>query len=195
MHIDFGIRIEALLARFRASGRLFWIAGILALYVAIARIALMKNRRLALALMAFSVFVQIVDVLGVATHTKREIAQLEKITIPISPELSNGATASSLQIHPPWQCDPDNTPFGIRGFEVSGQFTLTNHIPTNSYYAGRTPKNHMQFHCDSSKRLSTPDPRAIYVLSDDMWAEYGYKFRDSHKCRISWTNIKGWICN
>lgn len=194
VHLPVPGAVDDLLARFRASGRLFWIGGIWLVFLAVAAIARKLPLQKASLIIAAAAMLQVVDVAGVTRMTRTKIEGFERLSTEISPLLASGKTARSLLVFPPWQCDPHGTPIGVRSFEVIGAFVAKEGIPTNSFYAGRTPTKQAEFHCDIEKRLATIDSESIYVVSPVVWSNHGSRFSDTHDCRQSEALGAAWIC-
>ncbi|WP_370320047.1 DUF6311 domain-containing protein [Oricola sp.] len=175
--------IEDILAKFRSSGRLFWIGGFwlitLSVYLLYARL----RARYTIAILAALLAVQIVDVAGVAAKIRDNISGFQHLTwTPDRSELGS-APFTKLIVLPPWQCGPNASPGGKRNYELFGYFARSVGIKTNNFYAGRTLDEQRAYHCNPEQALKNAKNDELFVV-----ATY---IRD----RFPEVFAQGWSCN
>ncbi len=183
--------IVSLLARFRGTGRFFWMAGFWGLIICVMACSLRFGlRRAALLLLTVSV-VQFFDIGAVAVNVRNTIASANALRI-------SGVEAghySSVLVFPAWQCDPNGTPGGaVRNYEAIGMLAAELGVPTNNFYAARTPDDQSAFHCDIESRLARLDPKAVYILSGAIHAEYSSQLGSAHYCSLLRPGLDEWKC-
>jgi hypothetical protein len=170
------------LSLFRASGRFFWLGNFWLIFLSLAVIIRRLNLRYSSIVILICALLQIIDVAGIANMTKLKINGYKRLQANLSPVMLSGKVASNLFIYPPWQCDALGSPGGVRSFEIFNNFAITFKIPINSFYAGRTPLNQLNFHCDFDARLDEIDQNSIYVINEALWRKYGDRLKNSHLC-------------
>lgn len=170
--------VNYLLSRFRASGRFFWMGGFWLILVAVVASVLRFGALRAAALLTIVLSVQLVDIRPIALYLRDSIAQFNAL------ELSGVAVdgANSILVYPPWQCDHEGTPGGLRNYELVGYFALHHKMPTNNFYAARTPAEQSAYHCDHEARLAQLDLNAIYLLSSNLYARHAAAFTGRFSC-------------
>jgi len=182
--------LEALLGKFRSSGRFFWISGFWLVLLAFANCVLRLGALRMLPLLLVLLAVQLVDIQPIARHVKFAIADGKaQVLEGVAP-----GSYSAILVYPPWQCDYNATPLGIRNFESVGQFALRQDIPTNNFYAARNLQAQLDYHCDYPARLAKPDATAIYLLSDTLYQAYGKGFEAGFDCRAHVNGDDSWLC-
>ena len=170
-----------LLSRFRASGRFFWIGGFWLITLAIAVICYRFSRWRVVLLLGICTAVQMVDVFGIARSVRAEGVSGKSLPIPVVLEQS-AIGHSAMVVLPPWQCDHQQTPGGVRGYEIFGVLAARQHMNINSFYAARTLREQRSFHCDYSRALANPGPDSLYVLSAALYSENAIKFQSGFNC-------------
>lgn len=171
--------IGFLLERFRASGRLFWMAGLWIIVVSMSAAVLRLGQFRGALLLTFVVVIQIVDVRPIAYDVRSSIANGKALTF----DRSVARPVSGIYVFPAWQCDHQGTPGGVRNYEMIGRFASTHRIPTNNFYAARTLDEQFAFHCNIEQRLSKLDPNAVYLISSEVFETQYSKFDDGFHCR------------
>lgn len=181
LHLPMPDAVSFLLSRFRSSGRLFWIGGLWLVLIFIAALVLRFGAFRAAVLLTILILVQLVDIHPIALDVRTNIANFKAL------ELSGiGCTenVSAILVYPPWQCDNQETPGGLRNYEMVGYFALHHRIPTNNFYAARNTAEQLNYHCDYDKRLSEIDPNAIYLLSSKLYTKYKATFAQGFNCSV-----------
>jgi hypothetical protein len=170
-----------LLSRFRASGRFFWIGGFWLITMALAVLYSMKHQKSILFIVILLTSLQFIDIYSIAKNLREYVLNTKKQSIPkILDELVSNRTG--LVVLPPWQCDSQQTPGGLNGFEIFGVFAAKYHINTNSFYAARTLPEQKRYHCDYEKALAQIDHKIIYVMSAKLYLENSQKFDNNFNC-------------
>ena len=183
------------LSRFRGSGRIFWIGGFWLILISISATVLRFGALRAATLLTVLMSLQVVDIYPLALNIRQSIA-----TFLAKAELSGVETdgATSILVYPPWQCDHEGTPGGQRNYEVVGYFAMNRQIPTNNFYAARTPAEQSAYHCDYRARLAQLDPDAIYLLSPKLYSQYQATFDGRFRCSERHDDTEAqdpyWIC-
>jgi hypothetical protein len=167
-----------LLSRFRGSGRLFWMAGFWLILASIAACVRRFGVCRTAVLITAVLIVQLVDIRPIATQVRKTLAAGNAIRIEGIPQ----ARFSAVLVFPPWQCDPHGTPIGVRNYEAVGHLAVSLGVPTNNFYAARTPADQMAYHCDSQARLAQIDPRALYLLTDRVFNDHRAPLEATHTC-------------
>ncbi|MGS5088129.1 hypothetical protein ACVC7V_16730 [Hydrogenophaga sp. A37] len=177
--------VLAVLGKFRASGRFFWVAGFM--LVLICSVVLEKSLSSSKRKLVFAVFVvvQFLDIRPIALFV-RESMQTAKRYPPLA--LGSGAI-SMIHVHPPWQCDPWKTPVGVRNFESIGYAAVLHQVPTNNFYAARNPTEQLAYHCNTDARLKVLDKAGVYVLNDDTYSPRKMHFEKYHWCQKEQLNM------
>lgn len=182
--------VTYLLSRFRGSGRFFWMAGFWLLLIASAAcVARFGSRRTAI-ILTLAMLVQFADVRSIAMVVRTNINTFSALHLSGIPE----GSYSAILVYPAWQCDPQGTPGGIRNYESVGEFALKHHIPTNNFYAARTPDSQKAFHCDYAARLREIDPRAVYLLSEALFLSHREQFEGQMRCQRMSGADAAWSC-
>jgi len=180
-----------LLSRFRGSGRLFWMAGFWLILISVVACSMRFGARRAALLLSVLVVVQLVDIRAIGSNVRTTIASANALRISGVP----AGSYSALLVFPAWQCDNQGTPGGgVRNYEAVGQLAATLGIPTNNFYAARTPADQSAFHCDYAARLKQPDPRAVYLVSTALLETYGDGLRAAHACSPLEGDEGAWKC-
>lgn len=172
--------IRFLLGRFRASGRLFWMSGFWIIVVTMAAMVLRFGQAKAAALATVFVVLQIIDIRPIAQDVRNTLASGQAIDLDVGVK----RPLSGIFVFPAWQCDHEGTPEGVRNYEPVGRFALAHRIPTNNFYAARTPDDQLAFHCDLDARLAKIDGGAVYLLSSNVYERYGARFSSAFNCKL-----------
>ncbi|HHA1219657.1 MULTISPECIES: DUF6311 domain-containing protein [Stenotrophomonas] len=182
--------INYLLSRFRGSGRLFWMAGFWLLLIFLAASSLRLGlRRLALLLTAV-VAVQLLDIRTIGHQVRLNIDSYQSLRLTDVP--SGNYTA--IFVYPAWQCDHQATPGGVRNYESVGHLAASIGIPTNNFYAARTPDKQTAYHCDYAARLKTIDPGAVYLVSGALLEQHRSTLTAAHECTPMANSEGAWKC-
>jgi len=91
----------------------------------------------------------------------------------------------ALLVFPPWQCDHQGTPGGVRSYEAVGFFVTGERIATNSFYAARTPTQQWQYHCNTSDFEGSVSTRYLYLVSAGVSEAYHDAFEHGFAVRPS----------
>ena len=145
------------------------------------------------ALITVFALLQIIDLMPIALSIRGAIASAQALNL----EIKLQEDVDGIFVYPPWQCDHQGTPGGVRNYELVGRFARQQRIRTNSFYAARTTGKQTAFHCDIPRRLETLYPNAVYMLSAKLFSSHSEKFRDSHDCtdRTGPPNTENyWVC-
>lgn len=194
LHVPLPHVLHALVSRFRASARIFWMAGFWMMVVAVVALAHRFGLRWASILLTVFLIVQFFDIRPATLKIRKSLESFKAY------ELKGIDTkdAQAVLVYPPWQCDSKETPGGIRNYESVGYFALHHQLPTNNIYAARTPKKQTAFHCDYERRLQELDPDAIYLLSQELYSQHEAAFSGRFSCteRTSAAQSKKpfWVC-
>ena len=168
-----------LLSRFRGSGRLFWMAGFWLVVASVAACARGFGVRRTAVILSICLVVQLVDIRPIATQVRKTLAAGNALRLEGIPQ----SRFSAVLVYPPWQCDPQGTPGGgVRNYEAVGHLAASLRVPTNNFYAARTPADQIAFHCDYSARLANIDPGALYLLTDRIFNMHRGAFEGTHSC-------------
>lgn len=190
IHLSVPSWLEHLLGHFRASGRLFWIGGFWLVLVAIIACVLRLGALRAMGLLTVLFVIQLIDIEPIARSVKANIAAGTKQELKGMP-LGN---YSAVMVYPPWQCDHMTTPLGMRNYESIGFFAAQKKIPTNNFYAARTPPEQLTFHCDYTKIGERISAENIYLLSSDLYSKVGGLFKDHFDCTSGRNGDTSWVC-
>lgn len=190
LHVPVPGILEQLLSRFRASGRFFWLSGFWLVFLSFAVCVLRLGTVRSAALIVIALLVQLVDIQPIARHVKFSLAEGRQLVLQ---GVGHGPY-SALFVYPAWQCDYHSTPLGIRNFEPVGFYALQHGIPTNNFYAARTLQAQRDYHCDYGTRLSNPDGAAAYLLSDQLYRQFGRQFEARFDCREHVNGADSWLC-
>lgn len=177
-HLPVPEALNELFSRFRASGRFFWMGGFWLILIVVVASVLRFGARQAAALLTVVLTVQLVDVRPIALYVRHNIETFS--ALELSGVASHGANA--ILVYPPFQCDYEGTPGGKRNYELVGYFALRHKIPTNNFYAARTPSEQSAFHCDYEARLAQLNPNAIYLLSTKLYTQHEARFAGRFSC-------------
>lgn len=170
--------VTAPLSFLHGTGRFFWMAGFWLILLCVATCILRFGIRWAAVVLTAVVVIQLVDISAIGMNTRAAFASMNAQRLRDVP----AGDYSALLVYPAWQCDHGQTPGGIRNYEMTGYFATSHRIPTNSFYAARTPPGQSAYHCDYPKRLRSIDRRAVYLLSEPLFKEYGKRLNPSHRC-------------
>ncbi len=182
--------IRYILSRFRGSGRLFWMAGFWWVLIAVCATILRFGALRAAALLSLVVVIQVIDVRPIAANVRNNIANAKSLRLA-----DIGAPgAKAVLVYPPWQCDHESTPGGVRNYELVGYFALSNGLVTNNFYAARTTAEQQQYHCDYDKRLEKASFDAVYLLSPALYAKYQASFAQGFRCTMGDGEHAYWTC-
>jgi len=182
--------IRFLLSRFRGSGRLFWMAGFWWILVATCATVLRLGALRAAALLSLILIIQLVDIRPIASNVRNGIATASSLRLTGV----NASGAEALLVYPPWQCDHESTPGGVRNYELVGFFALSEGLVTNSFYAARTTSEQKQYHCDYGARLAKLSPGAIYLLSGALYEQHRAAFAERFACEERTGERAFWTC-
>lgn len=182
--------IHYLLSRFRGSGRLFWMAGFWLILICLAACTLRLGLRRTAVLLTVLVAVQILDVRPIASKVRATTTAAQSLRFSDIPV----ADYSEVLVFPAWQCDNGTTPGGPRNYESVGYLAAAARVPTNNFYAARTPDDQRGYHCDYAARLAQIDKRAVYLLSAALMEQYRTGFDESHVCSSLANSDGAWKC-
>jgi hypothetical protein len=171
--------IGFLLERFRASGRLFWMAGLWVIVASMSAAVLRWGQFRGAVLLTFVVIIQLMDVRPIAHDVRSSIANGKALSLDVAVALP----VTGVFVFPAWQCDHYGTPGGVRNYEMVGRFASTHGIPTNNFYAARITDEQVAFHCNIEQRLAKIDPNALYLISSEVYATHASKFEGGFECR------------
>lgn len=181
----------SLLARFRGTGRFFWMTGFWAVLVCVMACSLRFGLRRAAGLLLVIVAVQFFDIGAVAVSARNTIASASALRI----DGIDAGKYSAVLVFPAWQCDPQHSPGGgVRNYEAIGMVAAELGVPTNNFYAARTPDDQSSYHCDFERRLARLDPRAVYILSEPIYSKYEQSFGVNHGCSRLISGLNEWKC-
>lgn len=182
--------INYLLSRFRGSGRLFWMAGFWFLLIFLAACTLRLGVRRAALLLTAVVAVQLLDIRTIGHQVRLNIDSYQSLRLADVP----AGTYTSLLVYPAWQCDPHGTPGGVRNYESVGHMAASLGIPTNNFYAARTPDNQTAYHCDYAARLQSIEPGAVYLVSGALLEQHRPSLTEAHDCTPLANSEGAWKC-
>lgn len=184
--------LHFLLERFRGSGRLFWMAGFWIVVVALSAAVLRFGQLKGAALLTCLLLIQFFDVRPIAKDVRATIAAGKALSL----NLDITRPVTGIFVFPAWQCDPVGTPGGVRNYELVGRFALSHRVPTNNFYAARTPEEQASFHCNIVQRLSKLDSGAVYLLSPDVYQSRQTQFAEFRCSRRNGpqTADNYWVC-
>lgn len=182
-----------IISKFRASGRFFWIAGFLLVLSGVAIVVSALGVRNGAYVMLLVVSMQIIDIQPILRSIRSSIQSFA--SLPVVP-LKN-KNVSAIYAFPPWQCSPHETPGGLRNYESIGYLAAKLGIPTNNFYAARTPVDQSQYHCDIDSRLKQLYPKAAYLFSDEIYRSRVQDISVALRCISKTENTTHklyWIC-
>lgn len=186
--------IETGLSQFRSSGRLFWIGGFWLIIAGIALVVSRLDPKRATMSLAILLGIQIADVAGIGKHVRQSISTFHHLEFSPSESGVSSEGYEALIVIPPWQCDNQATPGGIRNYESFGFFVANHDIPTNNFYAARTLPGQAEYHCDYDGVLGKVSAKNLYVISPSIYERYASSLSKSLSCFES-INPKGaYIC-
>jgi hypothetical protein len=172
-------KVVYLLSRFRGSGRLFWMAGFWLVLVSIAACVRRFGVRATAALASVLLVVQFVDIRPIGTSVRKTIAGGHALRLNDIP----AGQFSAVLVYPAFQCDYHRAPGGdVRNYEAVGFLAATRGIPTNNFYAARVPAEQTAYHCDYNARLAKADPRALYLITSDLFDGHREVLEAAHTC-------------
>lgn len=171
-----------LLSRFRASGRFFWIGAFWLLALSIATLCYRYSPARVAAVLATCLALQLVDVSRIAGELHAGAREDQRL-MPPAALLRAVPGSDRLILLPPWQCDHQQSPGGLRGYEIFGIVAAREKLLTNSFYAARTLPEQMAFHCDDAQVLNNLSDRGLYVLSGQAYSAYAPLFAVGYDCR------------
>lgn len=174
-------QILELLSRFRASGRFFWIGAFWLLALSIATLFYRFSPARAAVVLAVCLLLQLVDISRIASQLHTGARPDQRLASPAA-LVQAAAGRERLILLPPWQCDHQQTPGGVRGYEIFGIVAAQNKLLTNSFYAARTLPEQMAFHCDYAQVLNNLSDRSLYVLSAQAFALHAGAFAAGYDC-------------
>ncbi len=183
--------VTYLLSRFRGSGRFFWMAGFWLVLLCICACMLRFGPARMVALLAVLLAVQLLDIRAIATNVRATIASGNALRLDAVP----AGSYSAVLAFPAWQCDNQQAPAGgVRNYEAVGDLAARLQIPTNNFYAARTPDDQTAYHCNLEARLAKIDARAVYLLSAPVYAQYGDRIGADHDCSLLSAEKEEWKC-
>lgn len=181
------------LSKFRASGRLFWIGGFWIIAISIATLIITTPKKHALIIIAGLFFIQLIDVAGVSSNIRHCISGFQRLN-PSLENLFTNDRSEAVIVLPPWQCDHEETPGGIRNYEIFGFLSINKHIPTNNFYAARTLPEQSNFHCNYDELVKRLSKKNIYFLSADFYTKFHGYFTNDFECANSTSIDNTVIC-
>lgn len=176
----------AIMDKFRASGRLFWIGVFWLATMGVAAVVSALSRKVALVVLGVLAAIQVVDVRGVAAHVHDIVAAKSRLQLA-DEFIGHAADADALIVIPPWQCNYQETPGQVRGFEIMYDLALELGLPTNSVYVARIPRKQLNYHCKTKNVLDytrLPNKKFIYVLADSYYNQYNAILKATHSCTL-----------
>lgn len=185
--------IGFLLERFRASGRLFWMAGFWIIVASMSAAVMRWGQFRGAVLLTFVVIIQLIDLRPIVHDVRSSIANGKALSL----NLSLTRQVSGIFVFPAWQCDHQGTPGGVRNYEMIGRFASKHGIPTNNFYAARTTDEQSAYHCNIDQRLVTIDPNGLYLISSEVFVKHVSKFNSSFQCQQKSGSERAdnyWIC-
>jgi hypothetical protein len=190
LHLELPVFVESALSRFRASGRLFWMAGFWLVLAGYAACIIRFGIKRSTVLLSILFFLQLSDIQSIAYATKIAISK------GVSEELKGVPPGRyrAIFVYPPWECDHQSPPLGPRNFESVGLFALQNNLPTNNFYAARNPSHQLQFHCNVASITNEIDPEAIYLFSNVIFPTVKSRLGDRFDCSRNNTSDGSWLC-
>jgi len=181
--------LESLLAIFRSSGRFIWVVTYALLVIAISGLIRGLPERRAAMLLGIAALVQVVDLARpfIAMH-ERELGRqkLHRFEDPAYADL--GRAHSAIIVLRPWQCqkwDTGHWEYPLQHFQKFSWLAVESGLPTNTFYAGRTPEAQMKLHCETlpAQVLQKPaDRRTVYLVSPESFRRYGTHIAATHLC-------------
>lgn len=183
--------VTYLLSRFRGSGRFFWMAGFWLVLVCVCACTLRFGARRAAALLVVLTVLQIVDIRTIGVNVRTTIASGNALRLDGIP----AGKYSAVLVYPAWQCDHEHTPAGaVRNYEAVGDLAARFNVPTNNFYAARTPADQTAYHCDYDARFAALDPHAVYLVSSQVYATQGAHLAVAHDCSPLQPGQDEWKC-
>ncbi len=180
----------SILQNFRSSGRFVWVTIYGLLFIAIASLIRRETPGRAALFLSLAAVVQIADLAGPLTTMHQRFAEREgsdKFYDAAFAELGQGH--DRLIVLPPWQCRTWGIPradYPSILFLKFSNLAMDSNLPTNSFYAGRTPMGQALYHCETFPRrllLSAPaEKRTAYILTPRTFGEFGAHIAASHYC-------------
>lgn len=167
--LDSHERLTPYLATFRISARLFWAAYYTLLGAVVAAALASFRGGWGVALILSALILQFADTSALRqwAHTENNQLRPSPLRSPVWSKL--GATYQNLMVMPPWQCNPDSTPGARDGYRIFGFLAATQHMRTNSYFAGRYTALNTQAQCGAdisalSRQPLSPDSAYVVTL-------------------------------
>jgi hypothetical protein len=176
--------IENLLALFRASGRLFWPGGFWLILLSLFAVASRLRASPATLFIAAFLAIQLLDMLSVGGSIRTVVARLARPDVH-GAAWTRAADAEAFIVIPAWQCGPEQTPGGVHSYQALGFAGLAMKLPTNSFYAARTPSDQAAFHCGRTAADYSGDgmEHSTFVFQKDSYAANRETMAKSHICR------------
>lgn len=195
--IPFPQQLSNLISSFRASGRLFWVGGFWLILITFALMIRSFSYRIAASILFALTIIQLIDVAGVASAVRVNIGNAERLHLTKEMQTLPSGYYNTLFILPPWQCGPNASPGGARGYEITGEFALKHNLKMNSFYAARILPEQSAYHCNLNNALSSKKPAktdAIYILSKTLFSKYQDHLIKTHNCKFSSEHGGLFIC-
>ena len=171
------------LSTFRASGRFFWPAYYVIMAAVLAGTYSAFGRSSPPVLLA-AFLIQVVDLAPL-----REWNELTSHAAKISDDeptwRSLGATHKHLVVIPPYQCNPEDTPGGLKGFWLYGKLAADQKMSTNSFHPARMSAKQVEFFCGVQMHQIERDgmaPDTAYVVNPSYMMQISDEALRDHRC-------------
>ena len=176
--------IGSALAKFRASGRLFWIGGFWLIVLGFSVLLNCMHQKKALGLLFALLILQFVDVLGVADRVRQSISSFERKKLAVENNKAFFENYDAIIVFPPWQCDQASTPSGGRNYELVGYVAAKYNLATNNFYAARSLPKQLAYHCDYNNIWSEISESSLYILSQTHYQLFLDQFPGQLSCTL-----------
>lgn len=187
--------LEAILSRFRASGRLFWIGSfwliVAGFITATSKLEPIKSSTLLFILLV----IQLADVTPIAKSIRNSITQFQHLQIPEQDLKLIPKTVDKIMVFPPWQCAQGASPGGVRNYEIFGYLTAKINASTNNFYAARTLAEQKKYHCDYSNFTKNLSKSSVYFLSNKFFQHFKNEIIHQFDCTKSHNIADTIICS
>lgn len=187
--------LEAVLNRFRASGRLFWIGSFWLIIAGFIVTTSRLNPKKSLILLPALLAIQLFDVAPIAKSVQSSIAQFRHLHISEQDIKLIPNTIDKVMVFPPWQCAQGASPGGARNYEIFGYLTADINASTNNFYAARTLTEQKKYHCNYSKFTDNLSKSSVYFLSGKFFHHFESKLIDQFNCTTSHDMADTFVCS
>jgi hypothetical protein len=174
--------VMILISKYRASGRLFWVGAYLLVPISIALLFRTLPQRSVTFILAIAVLVQGIDIYRPASNVREITDGSRRLLGPSG--LSVPMSVKELMVVPPWQCGPDASPGGLRGYELVGDIALNNKLVTNSFYAARTLPEQAAYHCNPKNWMPAASDlsHVMFAVGPAQYSAFLPQLSESHNC-------------